>query len=82
MASTNDALRQVTVEIFEGWLGMLDQLFLAAGLDQPTARRLATLFLAALEGGFLLCRAAKDTAPMRLLGESVAVAVAAAVAGG
>lgn len=82
VASTNEPLREVTAEIFEGWLGMLDQLFLAAGLDPPTARRLSTLFLAALEGGFLLCRAAKDTAPMLLLGESVAAAVAAALAEG
>jgi AcrR family transcriptional regulator len=80
VASTNEPLREVTAEIFDGWLTILDLLFLGAGLDQPTARRLSTLFLAALEGGFLLCRAAKDAEPMRTIGESVAVAVAAALA--
>lgn len=79
VASTNEPLRQVTAEIFEGWLATLDLVFLGAGLDAATARRLSTLFLAALEGGFLLCRAARDPAPLRSLGESVAVAVAAAV---
>jgi AcrR family transcriptional regulator len=81
VASTNEPLRQVTAEIFEGWLASLDLLFAAAGADASTARRLATLFLAALEGGFLLCRAAKDPAPMRLLGGSVAATVAAALPG-
>ena len=79
VASTNEPLRQVTAEIFEGWLSSLDVLFTSAGADQPTARRLSVLFLAALEGGFLLCRAAKDPTPMHLLGESVAAAVAAAL---
>jgi AcrR family transcriptional regulator len=79
VASTNEPLRQVTAEIFEGWLAGLDAFFTAAGVDATTARRLSTLLLAALEGGFLLCRAAKDPQPMRLLGESVADAVAAAL---
>lgn len=74
VASTNEPLRQVTAEIFEGWLEGIDLLFLGAGLDAATARRLSTLLLAAIEGGFLLCRAAKDPQPMRLLGESVALA--------
>lgn len=79
VASSNDALRRVTAEIFAGWLDALDLLFLGAGLDASNARRLSTLFLAALEGGFLLSRAARDPEPMLLLGESVAVAVAAAL---
>lgn len=80
VASTNEPLRLVTAEIFEGWLAALDLLFTGAGLDDLTARRLSTLFLAALEGGFLLGRAAKDPTPMHLLGTSVAEAVAAALA--
>ena len=79
VASSNEPLRLVTAEIFDGWLAAIDLLFLGAGLDAATARRLSTLFLAALEGGFLLSRASKDPAPMLLLGESVALAVAAAL---
>jgi len=80
VASSNEALRQVTAEIFEGWLVFLEIPFLAAGLDQPRARELAILFLAALEGGFLLCRAAKDPAPMYALGRTVVEAVEHALA--
>jgi AcrR family transcriptional regulator len=79
VASSNEPLRQVTADIFEGWLTGLDALFGAAGLDAGTARRLSTLFLAALEGGFLLSRSARDPAPMHALGESVAHAVEAAL---
>lgn len=75
VASTNDGLRQVTAEIFEGWLAELDRRFAAAGLDDQCARALSTLFLAALEGGFLLSRAAKDPAPLLTLGRTVADAV-------
>lgn len=80
VASSNEALRRVTAEILEGWLVMLETTFAAAGLDSARARDLATLFLAALEGGFLLSRAAKDPAPMLSLGRAVTDAVERAVA--
>jgi AcrR family transcriptional regulator len=80
VASSNEPLRVVTGEIFEGWLRALDARFRAAGIADDRARDLSTLFLAALEGGFLLSRAARDTAPMLALGRSVADAVAAALA--
>ncbi|HZB73048.1 MAG TPA: TetR/AcrR family transcriptional regulator [Acidimicrobiales bacterium] len=79
VASSNDALRRVAAEIFEGWLAALDAWFMAAGIDPGTARSLSTLFLAALEGGFLLSRTARDTGPMHVLGEAVAGAVASAL---
>ncbi len=79
VASSNEPLRQVTAEIFEGWLVGLDAWLVAAGIPKVRARQLSTLFLAALEGGFLLSRAARDPAPMSLLGRSVADQVAAAL---
>jgi AcrR family transcriptional regulator len=79
VASSNEALRGVAAEIFEGWLTGLDAYFVAAGVDPGTARSLSTLFLAALEGGFLLSRTARDTGPMHVLGEAVAGAVASAL---
>jgi AcrR family transcriptional regulator len=79
VASSNEPLRVVTGEIFEGWLRALDVRFRTASIPEEQVRDLSTLFLAALEGGFLLSRAAKDTAPMLALGRSVAAAVAAAL---
>ena len=79
VASSNEALRTVTAEIFEGWLAGLDAYFVAAGIGPDAARSLSTLFLAALEGGFLLSRTARDEAPMRALGDAVAGVVASAL---
>lgn len=75
VASSNEALRVVTAEIFDGWLRGLDAWFVAAGVAADSVRALSTLFLAALEGGFLLSRAAKDPSSMRALGRGVAEAV-------
>lgn len=79
VASTNDELRQVTDEIFESWLDGATTAFVAAGIKRKRARELAILFVAALEGGFLLSRAAKRPEPMLVLGRAVADAVRAAL---
>jgi AcrR family transcriptional regulator len=81
VASSNEPLRRVTAEIFDGWLRALDARWRGAGIDEARVRDLSTLFLAALEGGFLLSRAAKDPAPMLALGRAVSAAVSATVAG-
>ena len=82
VASTNEPLRQVTAEIFERWLAAATARFEAAGVAPEEARRLATLTIAALEGGFLLSRAAKSTEPMDHLGAVVTDAVRRAVEAG
>ena len=76
VASSDEPLRQVTADIFEGWLRAATERFAAAGIPTDRARDLATLFVGALEGGFLLSRAAKDTAAMESLGRSVAALTA------
>ena len=52
----------------------------AAGLDPDTARELAISALAALEGAFVLGRAARSTRPVEVAGEMVAAAVETALA--
>jgi AcrR family transcriptional regulator len=79
VASSDEALRSVAAEIFDGWLADLDAWFVAAGVEAASARPLSTLFLAALEGGFLLSRTARDPGPMHTLGEAVADAVRSAL---
>ena len=68
VASTNDRLRQVTAEIFEGWIDAATERLAAAGVAADRARPLAMLTIAALEGGFLLSRAAKTTEAMDAIG--------------
>jgi AcrR family transcriptional regulator len=81
VASTNEPLRQVTGEIFEGWLCGLDAWFASVGVAAADCRRLSTVLLASLEGGFLLCRAERDTTAMAHLGDHVAAALQAALGG-
>jgi AcrR family transcriptional regulator len=79
VASSDEQLRLVTAGIFERWLRSAQQRLVAAGIAGQRAHELATVFVAALEGGFLLCRAAKDTAPMHVLGQGVIALVAAEI---
>jgi len=76
VASSNEPLRLVTAEIFDGWLRAATERFEAAGIPADRAQDLGTLFIAALEGGFLLSRAAKDATAMERLGRSVVCLVA------
>jgi AcrR family transcriptional regulator len=68
VASSDEQLRQVTAEVFESWLRAGSDRFEGGGIEPTRARELATLLVAALEGGFLLSRAAKHTAPMEAIG--------------
>jgi len=71
VASSDESLRRVTAEIFDRWLGALAARFVAAGVAHDRAAELATVFLAALEGGFLLSRVAKDATAMNVIGHHV-----------
>jgi hypothetical protein len=51
----------------------------AGGVDPTRARDLAIVVVAALEGGFLLSRAAKDTAPMVAIRDAMVQLVAEAI---
>ncbi len=77
VASTNDTLRQVTAEIFESWTEAAAAQLARGGIDHDRARALAIVVIAALEGGFLLSRAAKDTAPMSAIRDAMVALVAA-----
>ena len=72
VASSDEPLRLVTAEIFESWLEAATVRFVAGGIEPRRARDLATAFIAALEGGFLLSRAAKDTSAMKAIGAVMA----------
>lgn len=68
VASTNDRLRSATHAVFEGWVGAATSRLVAAGLDAGQARELATTLVVAVEGGFMLSRAAQRPEPMRTAG--------------
>lgn len=78
VASTDEALRRVTAEIFDDWLESVASRLVAGGVAPARAKELATVLVAALEGGFLLSRAAKDTVPMAAIARAMVELVEAA----
>jgi hypothetical protein len=72
-------LRQATDDVFELWIGATSDRFAAAGIDVARARELAVFALAALEGAFVISRAARDPEAVLAAGREVALAVQAAL---
>jgi AcrR family transcriptional regulator len=80
VASTNDTLRRATQDVFEGWLARATERFVQCGVKKRTARELAIVAVIALEGAFILCRAARNTEALEVAAETVARTFAAATA--
>jgi AcrR family transcriptional regulator len=79
VSSTSEPMRVAAHEVFERWLTALGDRFAAAGLDAATARSLALMMLALLEGAFVLARAARSTEALDAAGLHAAAAVRAAL---
>ena len=77
VASTNETLRVATADVFAAWNEAATSRLEAAGLTPAAARRLAFAIVAALEGGFVLARAARSPEPMLAAGDVMTSAVAA-----
>jgi AcrR family transcriptional regulator len=75
VASTNDRLREATWTVFSGWIIAVAARFEAADVPAHQARELATTVIAALEGGFMLARAARDTTPLLAVGTAIRLLV-------
>jgi TetR/AcrR family transcriptional repressor of lmrAB and yxaGH operons len=67
VASDRPAVRKACREGFETWLRVLIQHLKSAGLTDARARSIATLVLASLEGGLILCRAQKSLDPINAI---------------
>ena len=61
--------------MFESWIAAGTQRLSAAGIAEPEARRLTIVFLAALEGAFVLCRATRTTEALEVAGEQMTAMV-------
>ncbi|GAA5029295.1 TetR/AcrR family transcriptional regulator [Actinopolymorpha pittospori] len=79
VASTNDALRQATADVFESWIVAVGERFEAAGMSADTARATAICLVSLIEGAFVLCRSARSTEPLRVAGEAGMALVRAAL---
>jgi AcrR family transcriptional regulator len=79
VANTSEPLREATAAVFTSWVDGLTHTFTAAGLTKPQAREVATKFVAALEGAFILAQTWRDAAPLRQAGAMVARELEAAL---
>ncbi len=80
VASTNDPLRQATAQVFDGWIAAGTRGLAAAGLPQQRARQITVHMIAALEGAFVLSRAARSTEPLLTAGDALVAELAQALA--
>ena len=79
VASTNETLRLVTADIFEDWIAAATDRLTEVGVAAPKARDLAIVLVAALEGAFVLSRAAKTTEALEAVDRVFTPAVREAV---
>jgi AcrR family transcriptional regulator len=75
VSSSSEPLRLACAEVFESWVAASTQRFIAGGLAPDTARELAIGLIAALEGAFVLARAARSTEPLEVAGRQSADAL-------
>ncbi|MET8567688.1 TetR/AcrR family transcriptional regulator [Streptomyces sp. NPDC004783] len=80
VASSNEALRAATAEVFEQWVDAAARWFGRWVADPEAARSLACSMIVMLEGAFMLSRAARDPEPLRVAGRSMAALLRTAVA--
>ncbi len=80
VASTNEALRGTALGVFDSWVALAEERLVAAELAPAEANELATALVAAIEGGFILARTAKNADPLRAIGRQMSRAVADALA--
>ncbi|WP_410595278.1 TetR/AcrR family transcriptional regulator [Amycolatopsis sp. lyj-23] len=64
-AGTSEPIREACMEGYASWHEALRGYFAAQGLSPERADELATIVLAAIEGGLLLARTRRDLAPLR-----------------
>jgi AcrR family transcriptional regulator len=72
VASTNEALRQATAEVFEEWISSASEYFVLARIPRERARELAFSMLCLLEGAFIFTRAMRSTESLHVVGEAAA----------
>jgi AcrR family transcriptional regulator len=77
VSSVSEQMRVACAEVFEGWTVAGAQRLERAGITPERSRELITVMLAALEGAFVLARAARNTQALLVAGEALAAVVEA-----
>ena len=79
VASTDEVLRQATADVFASWIDAASERLVAGGLTPAAARSLAIAAICALEGAFVLSRAARTTEALEAAGAATVAALRASL---
>jgi AcrR family transcriptional regulator len=79
VSSSSEPMRQAAAEVFEDWIGDLQQRYMSAGIPADRARALAVATLSLLEGAFIFSRAMRTTQPVEIAGAAAVDALKAAL---
>lgn len=79
VASTNEPLRCAAAAAFESWISAATDHLVAAGVEHARAADLAVVFVAAIEGGFVLSRTLRSPVPLLAAARTLAPVVSAAI---
>jgi TetR/AcrR family transcriptional repressor of lmrAB and yxaGH operons len=71
-AATSEPIRAACAASYTEWHGLIRECLARAGFETERVDALATLVLAAVEGGLILSRAQRDTAPLSTIAEQLA----------
>jgi len=74
-ASTNETLRQECQRIYEEWQNAFADKLKSDGIEEARAKRIATLIIASIEGGVILCRTSRSREPLEQVGEEMALLI-------
>lgn len=69
VASTNEPLREATSDVFRSWQASGTAYFVGRGVTEAVAAELTTALVCALEGGFVISRAIRDTTALLTCGD-------------
>lgn len=70
-ASTNPTLRNECHRIYDEWQQAFIEKLMASGMSDARAQSIATLIIAGIEGGVILCRTSQSRQPLEIIGEEL-----------
>ncbi len=74
-AATSERLREACHRIYSGWIEVFAEKLLQGRFSPEQAQSLATVIIAAIEGGIILCRTGRSGDPLRQVADNLAILI-------
>ena len=75
VANTSEPLRRAAERAFNSWIASAKNYLINSAIDPAAAADLATMFVATVEGGFVLSRTLRSTDPLKAIALNVVAAI-------